>query len=194
MNENDMQKMMDGFLHQEENTIHLVDKLPPVGSQTQTLDKPPVNGNNIPKGRPRILTQELLWSFLEYNPQTGVFIWKQKPMHSNRSNMIGHRAGTISSTGKRRIKIMGKQYYADRLALIYIEGDIAKNDKFRVKHLDGDLQNDAYDNLQKVYGTRYVDKEKAIRKLVRLQRRYITTRDDEILQEVKELSKEIHRH
>ena len=66
----------------------------------------------------RILTQELLKSQLNYNPDTGVFTWA-----INKNQMkAGDTAGTKDTHGHLQIKILGKLYLAHRLAWLYMNG------------------------------------------------------------------------
>ncbi len=65
------------------------------------------------------LTQEELKELLNYDPLTGVFVWKN--IDSNRVK-VGDIAGHKESNGYIRIKIMGKNYLAHRLAWLYVHG------------------------------------------------------------------------
>lgn len=65
-----------------------------------------------------MLTQNELKEILDYNPETGEFIWKirkQKIKH-------GSIAGTINAYGYRQIAINGRIYRAHRLAWLYVYG------------------------------------------------------------------------
>jgi len=63
------------------------------------------------------MTQSELKELLDYNPDTGLFVWKQ-----NKSKKIkaGTLAGSIKDSGYLRIKINNKIYPAHRLAWIYM--------------------------------------------------------------------------
>lgn len=52
-------------------------------------------------------------TYLEYFPDTGVFLWKKK---SNRCVIVGSEAGVVYSSGYKGINLLGKQYSAHRVA------------------------------------------------------------------------------
>jgi len=83
-----------------------------------------------------------LTSVLDYDPETGIFVWKRRL--SNRVS-IGDVAGTPSSEGYTRISIDGRIYLAHRLAWIYMTGESAKGD---IDHKDTNPANNAFDNLR----------------------------------------------
>ena len=87
------------------------------------------------------MTQSRLKELLHYDPETGVFVWKV----AHPRVRAGGRAGSISSRGYVRIRISGKDYWAHRLAWLYIHGDFPKNE---VDHKDGDKTNNRIDNLR----------------------------------------------
>ncbi len=66
-----------------------------------------------------IITQEKLKSILEYDSNTGIFIWLNA--NSNRVKN-GSIAGTLMNKGYIHIKIQGKKYLAHRLAWLYVYG------------------------------------------------------------------------
>lgn len=65
------------------------------------------------------LTQAHIKQLLDYNPDTGVFVWKQ-------TRRKGIAAGCLSSQGYTVIKIKGKTHYAHRLAWLYMHGSLPK--------------------------------------------------------------------
>lgn len=65
-----------------------------------------------------MLTQDRLKTVLDYNPETGIWIWK---LHYF-IRLVGERAGRRTAAGYRQIQIDGKQYYEHRLAFLYMLG------------------------------------------------------------------------
>lgn len=63
------------------------------------------------------LTAQKLRELLDYNPETGVFVWK-KTLSSK--NLNGKNAGKINSHGYCSIKINYKNYLAHRLAWLFV--------------------------------------------------------------------------
>lgn len=89
-----------------------------------------------------MLTQELLREILLYDPVTGVFS----------SYRTGKALGWIAFRGqgaKRRpyirLTILGKDYYAHRVAMLYMNGSWPANE---VDHQDTDGLNNRWDNLR----------------------------------------------
>ena len=58
---------------------------------------------------------------LEYNPETGRFIWI-KPSYKNKNGNVGKVAGYLDQDGYVRITIDRRRYYAHRLAWLYMTG------------------------------------------------------------------------
>ena len=58
----------------------------------------------ISKGNESLVTQTWLKEFLDYNSDTGVFVWIRKP---NRRVNIGDRAGGVHSSGYRILTANG---------------------------------------------------------------------------------------
>ena len=70
-----------------------------------------------------MLTQEELIAKLEYNPETGIFKWRPKSPNYIRKREV---AGGYLSNGYIVIRINYKQYYANRLAFLYMNGHFPK--------------------------------------------------------------------
>lgn len=86
------------------------------------------------------LSQEELKAKLEYNPQTGVFTWKDiKYKHSNIAG--SNRDGYIT------INVNGKNYLAHRLAWLYIYNVWPKG---HIDHINGLVTDNRIDNLREV--------------------------------------------
>lgn len=64
-----------------------------------------------------MLTQERLKELLNYDPETGVFVWN---VAANGSIKLGQRAGCVGSAGYRQIKIDKKIYLEHRLVWFYV--------------------------------------------------------------------------
>lgn len=65
------------------------------------------------------ITLEQLRGLLSYDPDNGLFTWTVSP---NRRIKAGSIAGTTASRGYWCIKLLGKRYYAHRLAWLYSTG------------------------------------------------------------------------
>lgn len=89
------------------------------------------------------ITQELLRTLLEYDPQTGIFRWKIK---ASSSAHHGDIAGCIDGQGYRVIRIYGKNRKAHRLARLYVYGDEPEV----IDHIDRNRSNNAIENLRAV--------------------------------------------
>ena len=87
------------------------------------------------------LTAERLRSILDYNPETGVFTWKEGRKKAKK----GAIAGTTDAFGHMRIMVEGKRYYAHRLAWLYYYNEWPKGP---LDHKDRDPANNAISNLR----------------------------------------------
>ena len=88
-----------------------------------------------------MLSQTKLKELLEYNPKTGIFIWKVRQKQSK--IIVGSVAGNKRKDGV-RIKINGTGYPASDLAFLYVNGVFPEG---KVYYVDGDCTNIAFDNL-----------------------------------------------
>lgn len=87
-------------------------------------------------------TQLEVRSELEYS--NGKLYRANKP--GSEAHLLDRRIGTqCARTGKIRIKINGQRYDADRLAWIYVHGNLPSS--FDLWHADGDASNYAVENL-----------------------------------------------
>lgn len=93
-------------------------------------------------------TQEFLKTILDYDKETGLFVWKFDPkkMKSRNTRHTGKRAGCRDPRGYIRINIGGKYLLGHRLAWIIMTGEIGGND---IDHKDLNKSNNAWSNLRK---------------------------------------------
>ncbi len=89
----------------------------------------------------RILTQARLKELLHYNPETGVFTWKQSPC--NRV-MVGAIAGSLNK-GYRIVGIDGLHHSGHRLAWMYTYGCFPYDE---IDHINGDRDDNRIVNLR----------------------------------------------
>ena len=89
------------------------------------------------------LTQAYLKSQLHYNPVNGVFT-----RLTGASQWVGKEAGFINEIlGYRVISVAKKQYYAHRLAHIYMTGEMPSQE---IDHIDQKGDNNRWANLRQV--------------------------------------------
>jgi hypothetical protein len=88
-----------------------------------------------------MLNQEKLKQQLSYNPETGEFTY----IKSRFKNNIGKVAGHPHSEGYVQISLMGKPYFAHRLAFLYMTGKWPVN---QVDHKHGDKSDNRWSELR----------------------------------------------
>src|SRR5690349_2891873 len=96
-----------------------------------------------------MLTQEYLKQILDYDPETGDWVWKMKRCRNGYAN-AGSRAGYLHKTrhsprGFWLVKIKAKQYYLSRLAFLYMEGRFPDPNAV---HINLDTSDDRWENLK----------------------------------------------
>lgn len=92
-----------------------------------------------------MLTAEKLKMFLTYEPDTGVFRWRDDLAVRSGRIMNGKIAGGKNWAGYVKIKVDGILYSAHRLAWLYVHGDWPPNN---VDHIDNNKGNNAISNLR----------------------------------------------
>ena len=94
------------------------------------------------------ITQAELKELLDYNPETGVFIWKvsRRGCRTN-CGKAGMQAGSVRPDGRRVICFWGRKYLSSRLAWFYMYGVWPEP---TADHKDGDYTNDRIDNLREL--------------------------------------------
>jgi len=101
-------------------------------------------------------TQERLNDLLDYNPHTGLFVWKERPLasfnsqrycNSWNSKYAGKEAGYCNNVGIPMIPIGRPAYKASRLAYIYVYGEVGDGD---VDHINRNIRDNRISNLRYV--------------------------------------------
>ncbi|MEJ0093319.1 MAG: HNH endonuclease [Methylocella sp.] len=91
-----------------------------------------------------LLTHERLKEVLHYDPETGLWIWREKTAPKSHIQ-VGDEAGDIQSNGYVRIQIDGLRYLAHRLAVFYMTGRWPEH---QVDHWDLNKSNNRWSNLR----------------------------------------------
>lgn len=96
------------------------------------------------------LTIERLRSVLNYDQETGVFVWRPRsvekwPDRTWNTRFAGLRAGTRIKDGRLSIRVDGVRYLASRLAWLYVTGSWPASE---VDHRDCVKSNDRWSNLR----------------------------------------------
>ena len=90
-----------------------------------------------------IITKEFLHEILEY--KDGRLFWK-KPINSKSRVKIGDEAGTLTTTGYRRIVINYKQYFGHQLVFMMFHGCIPRE----IDHINRVRHDNRIENLRPI--------------------------------------------
>ena len=93
-----------------------------------------------------MVSREEVVRLLDYDPVTGIFIWKVRTAICVK---IGAEAGSVFVNGNgkpyRRIMIKGRHYYSHRLAWLVLSGQFPDDE---IDHVDGNGLNNSAKNLR----------------------------------------------
>ena len=109
---------------------------------------------SLSKKQKPLPSQEYLLECLDYDPDTGIFIWKKRPLHhfkaeqdmgSFSTRFAGTQAGSVDHYGYVVIAINGSSYKAQRLAWKIVKGSDPLN---LIDHEDTIKSNNRFNNLR----------------------------------------------
>ncbi len=107
-------------------------------------------GGKASKENDALVTQEYLKSILEYNPETGDFVWLNvNKVARNIHN--GDIAGTLNN-GYVQIQINRIRYFAHRLAWLYMTGNWPL---YEIDHINHIRNNNRFVNLRDTYNNNW---------------------------------------
>lgn len=87
------------------------------------------------------LTKNAVERLLDYNPETGRFVWKI----NTKGARAGREAGVIVRDGYRRISINRRHYFAHCIAMLLMTGEWPTTE---IDHIDGIPSNNTWTNLR----------------------------------------------
>jgi len=93
------------------------------------------------------VTATRLRELLDFDPLTGVFLWKVNRRGNSRA---GDVAGKQTTQGYRSIRVDGRDYQAHRLAWLYVHGAWPEQ---QIDHLNGQRSDNRLANLRDVSGS-----------------------------------------
>lgn len=93
------------------------------------------------KAKERLLTAERLRGILNYDPETGLFTWRERTGNCQ----IGDLAGSKHNRGYHLIVINGQKYLSHRLAWLYMTGKWPED---QIDHINGGKVDNRWRNLR----------------------------------------------
>ena len=90
------------------------------------------------------LTAQRLRELLDYNAETGTFVWRVK---TSTRNSAGAVAGWTEPNGYKRLCIDSRKVWAHRAAWLYMTGNYPEH---HIDHIDGNPLNNRFQNLRDV--------------------------------------------
>lgn len=103
-----------------------------------------------------MIERKYLTECLNYDKETGCFIWNKRPEKHFASNHVmtwwnsryaGTKAGSVSDQGYLKICLLGRQERAQRIAWIYETGSLPDGE---IDHINGDRMDNRISNLRDV--------------------------------------------
>ncbi|MBV1814509.1 HNH endonuclease [Pseudomonas viridiflava] len=99
---------------------------------------------------PHRLTADRLREIVDYDPETGFFVWRHESRSGFHGSVLMHRQGERAGTprksdGRTVIRIGARTYLSYRLAWLWMTGSWPL---LEIDHIDGDPTNDSFSNLR----------------------------------------------
>lgn len=94
-----------------------------------------------------MLTQATLKELVHYNPDTGIFTWKNSTLRRTAGAEIGSEFEAPCGKKYRHVRVLNTMYLVHRLAFVYITGSFPLED---VDHENGNGTDNRWDNIRDV--------------------------------------------